>query len=380
MKITHVITRLIIGGAQENTLLTCEGLAARGHDVTLIAGPTTGPEGSLVDRARAGHYRYLEFPNLVRNIHPIHDARAARALQQFFESDHPDVVHTHSSKAGILGRLAAAETNVPRIIHTIHGMSFNRTQPVWLQTIYAELERLCATRTHRIISVADAMTRAALEAGIGTPDQYVTIYSGMDVSAFDPAKVNRQESRKNLNIPNDAIVVATVARLFKNKGYEYLISAMQRAAEKTPALHFLWIGDGPDRPKYEAELEQRGLRTKTTLTGLIPPAQLPKTLAAADILAHASIWEGLPRAVVQALLLEIPAIAFNLDGAPEVIKPNETGQLVDPTNSAALAEAILLLVNDPTARAQMGRTGRAQCKHRFDHRNMVTQIEQQYGP
>jgi glycosyltransferase involved in cell wall biosynthesis len=378
MKLCHVITRLIVGGAQENTLLTCEGLAARGYEVTLIAGPTAGPEGSLVDRARRGGYRYVEVPSLVRAISPINDAAAVVDLRAAYRELAPDIVHTHSSKAGIVGRLAAAEAGVPRIVHTIHGLSFNRTQPIWLQAAFAELERVCAARTHRFVSVADAMTRAALAAGIGTPDQYVTIYSGMEVERFDPTRLDRSAARRALNLPDDAIVVATVARLFRNKGYEQLIPAMSMAVQREPRLRFLWIGDGAQRGEYERELTRRGLRERTTLTGLVEPEKLPQVLCAADLLVHASLWEGLPRAVVQALLLEIPAIGFDLDGAPEVIRMNVTGLLVPPEDTEALADAIVALAADPRRRRELGGAGRAAVIERFDHRRMVTDIASMY--
>ncbi|MFO0974401.1 MAG: glycosyltransferase [Phycisphaerae bacterium] len=378
MRICHVITRLIVGGAQENTLLTCAGLAQHGHAVTLVSGPTHGPEGSLVGRARGDQYEFVELPALVRAVSPRRDLAAARALRALFRERGFDVVHTHSSKAGILGRLAAADAGTPAIVHTIHGMSFNRTQPRIVQAAFAELERLCAARTDRILCVADAMTAAALDAGVGRPDQYETVYSGMQIVEFDPRRHDRAAARARLGLPLDAVVVATVARLFRNKGYELLIPAMQRAARREPRLRFVWIGDGADRPAYEAELARRGLRERTTLTGLVAPEALPGLLAAADLLAHASLWEGLPRAVVQALLMEIPAVCFALDGAPEVVRPGVTGELVAPADVCGLADAIVSLADHPERRAQMGRAGRVLCAARFDWRAMVRQIEAVY--
>ena len=165
MRIVHVITRLIVGGAQENTILSCEGLHALGHEVHLLSGPTTGPEGSLVKRAAAGGYAFEEIPHLVRAIHPLSDIRATLHLSRRFEELRPDVVHTHSSKAGILGRIAARRANVPCIVHTIHGMSFNRTQPRIVRRAYAGAEAFCADSCQSIVTVADAMTRQALAAG-----------------------------------------------------------------------------------------------------------------------------------------------------------------------------------------------------------------------
>ena len=160
MHVCHVITRLIVGGAQENTLLTCEGLHARGHEVTLISGPTRGPEGSLVERARGGGYRFIELPELIRDINPWMDMRAKRCLETEFAALAPDVVHTYSSKAGILARFAAARARVPQVVHTIHGMSFNRTQPHLVRRLYAWLERRAARHTHAIISVEPAQAVA----------------------------------------------------------------------------------------------------------------------------------------------------------------------------------------------------------------------------
>ncbi|MCZ6815410.1 MAG: glycosyltransferase, partial [Planctomycetota bacterium] len=325
MRIMHVITRLIVGGAQENTILSCEGLQAEGHEVHLLAGPTTGPEGSLVDRARAGKYHYEEIPELVRQVSPLRDRRAMTALRKRFAALQPDVVHTHSSKAGVLGRLAAHAAGVPAIVHTIHGMSFNRTQPWVTRAAYAAAERYCAKRCHAIVSVADAMTAQAQSARIGRPDQYHTIRSGIVVADFDPDRQDPAATRAQWGNRPDDVVVGTVARLFRNKGYEQLIEVIDRAVTAEPKLRFVWIGDGAHRPAYEAELSRRNLRERVTITGLLPPNEMPRVLAAMDILSHTSQWEGLPRAAVQALLMQKPVISLEIDGAPEVVLPGQTG-------------------------------------------------------
>ena len=379
MRIVHIITRLIVGGAQENTILTCEGLAERGHEVFLWAGPTTGPEGSLVERARGGAYRYEEFPDLIRAVSPWHDFRARRILRQRLDELKPDVVHTHSSKAGVLGRLAAHQARVPRIVHTIHGMSFNRTQGPFTRAAYAAAERYCARRCHKIVSVADEMTRQARAAGIGQPAQYVTVRSGIVTADFDPARFDPPESRRAFGLPHDRILVASVARLFKNKGYDELLDIMQQAVAADPRLHFVWIGDGAGRAFYEGELARRGLRDRTSLTGLIPPEKIPQLLAGIDILLHTSRWEGLPRAVVQALLMEKPAISFAIDGAPEVIISGQTGFTAPLDDVAGMTQAVLNLARDSDLRLRMGTAGRQKCLAEFDHRRMVDRLERLYS-
>jgi glycosyltransferase involved in cell wall biosynthesis len=378
MRIIHVITRLIVGGAQENTVLSCEGLAGRGHEVHLISGPTHGPEGSLVERARAGRYAFEEMPDLVRQVSPWHDLRAARALRRRFEALRPDVVHTHSSKAGILGRVAAARAGVPAIVHTIHGMSFNRTQTWPVRAAYAAAERYCARRCTAIVSVADAMTRQALAAGIGRPEMFLTIRSGMEMEVFDPALYRAAEVRDAWGVERGAVVVGTVARLFRNKGYEQLIEIMMLACAAEPSLRFVWVGDGAQRGRYEAELARRGLADRVTLTGLVPPAEMPRILAGIDVLVHTSQWEGLPRAVVQAMLMEKPAISFDIDGAPEVVLPGRTGTLVALGDVPGFAHALVGLAGEPAIRRAMGQAGRRLCLEQFDHRGMVERLEGLY--
>ncbi|MBK8913974.1 MAG: glycosyltransferase family 4 protein [Phycisphaerales bacterium] len=378
MHICHVITRLIIGGAQENTLLSCEGLSELGHRVTLISGPTHGPEGSLLPRVRAGRYALIEVPELIRSVNPWCDVRAMRELTRLFEQLRPDVVHTHSSKAGILGRFAAARAGVPRIIHTVHGMSFNRTQSWPVRALYAALERRAARCCDHIVNVADAMGRQMLAAGVGRADRMSTIRSGMEVDHFHPDAGERDSVRAEWRVPPNAVVVGTIARLFLRKGYEQLLPIMARAASRDPRLHFVWVGDGSARPRYEAELQRLGLTARTTLVGLVPPAAIPRLLRGFDILAHASQWEGLPRAVVQALLTGVPAVAFDIDGTPEVLLDGRTGRLIRLGDEAAFADALCALSADPPLRARLGAEGRAWCLREFDWREMVARLDDLY--
>ena len=373
-----MITRLIIGGAQENTLLTCEGLHQRGHRVTLISGPTRGPEGSLVERARQGGYEYVELPELIRAVNPWMDMRAQRYLALEFQRRKPDIVHTHSSKAGIVGRLAAHDARVPHIVHTIHGMSFNRTQSRLKRAAYAWLERRAARHTDVIVTVADAMITQSVAAGICRRETMLTVYSGMEIGPFTPNAAQRTAIRRQWGLANEHVVVGTVARLFRRKGYEQLIPIMAAAAAREPRLRFVWIGDGAQRAEYEAQLAQLGLTDRTTLAGLISPAQVPCLLAGCDILAHTSQWEGLPRAVVQALLMQIPAVAFDIDGTPEVVIDGETGRLVPLNDLDGFVSALCELATDADLRRRMGQAGRDLCLERFDWRRMVDQLDALY--
>lgn len=378
MHICHVITRLIIGGAQENTVLTCKGLVERGHRVILLAGPETGPEGSLWEAVRQSGANVVAVSSMRRAVRPWHDIAAYQELAQWFRKLQPDLVHTHSSKAGILGRAAAFRAGVPVIVHTIHGMSFNRTQPSLVRKSYQILERRAARVTDKIVTVADAMMEQAVFARLAPREKFRTIRSGLDVNLFGPNTETRHAVRASWGVREDEVVVGTVARLFENKGYEDILAAMPRAVERNPKLRFVWVGDGPHRETYRRQLERLGLQRCVTMTGLVGPGEVARLMTGFDVLVHASRWEGLPRAVVQALLTEVPCISFDNDGAPEVVLPEETGLLVPLGDTAGLADAIVRLADDPAVRRRMGATGRRRCVDEFDWHKMVEKLEELY--
>ncbi len=378
MKIVHLITRLIVGGAQENTLLSCEGLHQRGHEVILITGPSLGPEGSLEARAAAGGYRVVHLPSMVRNPHPIDDFSAYRSLKKLFSELKPDVVHTHSSKAGIIGRAAAARVGAGLIVHTIHGLAFHPYQAAPINRLWISLERYAARRCDYIVCVADAMTRQALAAGIGEARQYSTIYSGMDVEPFLHPPRDRAAVRHALGIPQDRIVVGTLARLQPLKGHDDILKIAGQLIAGNPQLHFLWIGDGVFRPRFEQAIAAAGLTPHFTFTGLISPADVPGFLPAMDILAHPSYREGLPRALPQALLAGVAVIAYDCDGAAEVCRNRQTGLLVRPGDVNALAEAVATLAGDAALRAALANKGRELCRRQFDAQVMVDKLDELY--
>ena len=378
MNVAHIITRLIIGGAQENTILTCRGLVERGHRVTLIAGPETGAEGSLWEQAKASGCDLVRLDPLRRAIHPVHDLRAFHRLEELLRDMRTDVVHTHSSKAGIIGRTAAAKAGVPVVVHTIHGMSFNRTQSAVAQAVYRALERYAARYTTGFIAVADSMIDQAVAAGLGARHRFVTIRSGLDTGLFAPRAERRREHRARWGVSDADVVVGTIARLFANKGYDEIIAAMPLIAARSPAVRFVWIGDGRDRGAYERMVERIGLRECVTLLGLLNPAEVAEAINGFDIILHASRWEGLPRAIVQGLLTEVPAVSFDNDGAPEVVIDGQTGRLVPYGDIQALADAVSDLACDAPLRRKLGARGRDVCLRDFDWHVMVDRIEEYY--
>jgi glycosyltransferase involved in cell wall biosynthesis len=378
MRIVHVITRLILGGAQENTLLTVEGLHHRhGDDVTLITGPAEGPEGDLFGRAEARGLKVELMPELVRAVRPSTDLSAYRLLRRAFRRLRPDVVHTHSSKAGIVGRAAAWHERVPAVVHTVHGLPFGPSESPWKNRLYVALERSAARRCHAIVSVCDAMTEQSLAAGVGRPEQYQTVYSGMDVEAFLAPSRPRDEVRRELGLADDEVAFGTVARLFERKGHDDILAAAPAVLAANPKVRFVFIGDGLLRDRLIAATEQMGLRHAFHFVGLVPPGRIPELLGALDGVVHPSLREGLARVLPQALLTGRPVVSYDVDGAREVVLP-ETGFLLKPRDTDGLASAVLRLAADPALRDAMGREGRRRFAHQFRHETMTDQLRALY--
>jgi glycosyltransferase involved in cell wall biosynthesis len=379
MKTVHLITRLILGGAQENTLLTVEDQHRDWHDpVTLITGPGLGPEGSLVQRAEQGGLDLRLIPEFRREIHALRDWQSYRRLIQLLREIQPEIVHTHSSKAGILGRAAAFKLGIP-CVHTIHGPSFYAGQSKLTYGLYRWLETWAAKRCDRLISVCDAMTDQYVAAGVAPREKFVTVYSGMEVDQFLHPARSREEVRRGLGFLPDDIVVGKVARLFHLKGHEDVIAAAEQAVRANPQLRFLFVGDGLLRTKLELRITELGLRKHFVFTGLVPPEKVPELIHAMDIVVHTSLREGLARVLPQGLIAGKPVISYDVDGAREVVIPNRTGFLLAPRDIQGLIDAIRQLAANPELRTELGQTGRELCVERFRHQNMTRQLREIYA-
>lgn len=378
LRILHVSTRLILGGSQENTVLSCIGAADRGHRVALAYGPIYGPEGSLLERVLAdGRIESFEVPSLVRRIAPLKDFGAYWQLRRLIQRWRPDVVHTHSSKAGILGRAAAWAEQVPAVVHTIHGLPFHRWQNPLANAAYVLSERWAARRCHAIVSVADAMTQQALARGIGEPGQYTTIRSGMEVEPFLAADAGRDRIRARYGFAPGDVVAVTLARLAKLKGHDDLLDALEGQLRSGP-LRLLWVGNGWWTRRLKSRVAKMGLEGRVTFAGLVAPSDVPAHLAAADLCIHPSYREGLPRAAVQAMLCGKPVVAYDVDGTREVVHEGVAGRLISPGDRQALSGAVKGLVADRAARERMGSAAREAVRDTYDWRLMCDQLETLY--
>jgi glycosyltransferase involved in cell wall biosynthesis len=384
LKVVHIITRLILGGAQENTLITCKGLAARGHDVTLITGPALGPEGELFEQTKNQKYKTIVIDSLRRQINPVYDVPAYKQIKKLLKEIRPDIVHTHSAKAGILGRFAAAQLKIQnsklKIVHSVHGLSFHEYQNPLLNKFYIAIEKAAAKKTDAFICVADAMTEKSLAVGIGRAEQYTTAYSAVEEEAFLNMITiqQRKDFRKKYNIPQDAIVLVTIARLFHLKGHKYIIESAKELAGRFENVIWLFVGDGILKDPLEKQIAAYGLSDKFRFTGLLPVEKMPLVIQSSDILVHCSLREGLARVLPQAMLCGKPAISFDIDGANEVVNP-DTGRLVEPKNVEQLTEVCAELIANENLRRKLGLAGREFVKEKFSPKTMVGTIEKIYN-
>lgn len=395
VRVIHVITRLILGGAQENTLLTVEGLQRMPeYEVILISGPAFGPEGELIRRAWRNDVKLIILPEMQRAIHVGRDATTLAKLVGLFRTLSPMIVHTHSSKAGILGRAAARLTRVPIIIHTIHGLPFHPYESAINNFFYKHLERWAARWSHKIITVADAMRDQAVAAGVAGPKKFITIYSGMEVETFLEADKYREVTRRQLGIGPREIVIGKIARLFELKGHEYVIAAAPKILREFPQVRFLFVGDGILRGTLLRQAVRLRVADRIIFAGLVDPSQIPAMLGAMDLVVHASLREGLARVLPQALLAGRPVVSYDIDGAREVVEDGVTGYLVPPPEKGAvplsdttngsiravdeLAQAILKILRDQKTAREMALKGRERCIDRFRAETMVKKISHLY--
>jgi glycosyltransferase involved in cell wall biosynthesis len=374
MRVSHVITRLIIGGAQENTAATVLGLVRKPDvQVELISGPTGESEGTLEAEFDAYPGVLKIMPELVRPMAPWRDLKGARLLAREYRRTRPDIVHTHSGKAGVVGRLAARLAGVKCVVHTIHGPSFGPFQGAGPNFIYKNAERFVGPFTTHFISVAQAMTDQYLAAGIGRPERYTRIFSGFPLEPF--LAVKRDEAiRAKLGIAPDDFVITKLARLFELKGHDDLFDAAPEIVKAIPNARFLLIGDGSWREKFEARAAIPPLKERVIFAGLVAPAEVPKYFCATDAAVHLSYREGLPRAVSQAAAAGLPVVAYDCDGSKEVCLDGRTGYVIAQRDFAGLTDRLRRLAHDPELRAKFGNAGREFVRANFGVEKMVDDI------
>ena len=346
----HVITRLTVGGSAENTVATMVALEAAGYAGPLAVGIAKSDAPS-VDDARHRGVRLLDVPALGREV-GVRDVAALVHLCRVMRAQRPAIVHTHTSKAGFVGRLAARLASVPAVIHQPHGHIFYGYYGDGRTAFYIALERIAARWTDCIVTLTDRGTEEHLARKIGRRAQYRTVPSGVPTAALRAAAPSRSVARARLGLPEDAFVVAGLGRLVPVKGFDVLVAALRPLADAVPSSRLVLIGDGPQREELRVAARDLGVGGRVLVTGVTP--DIAGWLAAADVLAAPSRNEGMGRAIVEAMALGLPVVGAAVGGIPAVVADGETGWLVPPGDSLALAAALVELARDEALRIKLG--------------------------
>ncbi len=369
LRVLHVITRLVVGGAQENTLLTVRELQARGYEVELAAGPETGPEGALpVPEGIVFH----AIPTLVREIRPLADLRALWDLYRLMRRGY-DVVHTHTSKAGVLGRVAARLARVPLRVHTPHGHVYHGYGGKLRSRLFVWVERVLGRWTDVLVALTESERREHLAEKVGRAEQWCVIPSGVEIERYRKPTALR---RSDLGVPDRSFVVGCVARLVPVKGIEDAITATAQLVDRTPPVHLVLVGDGPQRAACQKLAGQLGLQERVHFLGL--RRDVPDLLPLFDLLVLPSRNEGMGRVLVEAQAAGVPVVATRVGGVPDLVSEGETGRLVPPGDPAALAAAIRSLAGDRATVARMRNAARARVAESLSAEAMVASLEAVY--
>jgi len=375
-RIARVSTRPAVGGAAAHVALLVKHFAAPEFPTLFLSGTPERGEGDFYSLRAQGEKRPIRVLSLRREPSFGRDARALQSLVRHFRAFAPDLVDTHLSKAGILGRIAANLARVPHTMHTFHvnifdGYGWNSPQ----RALYLELERICARSTSRLVSLSDELGQELRGLGIGQTKQWRTIRLGLELDSFEaPAQqrtLERLALRRELNIESNAPLVGVVARLAPVKGIKFLLDAMPRVLESVPNAHFVIAGDGASREKLEAQTRAMNLAGKIHFLGM--RSDVPALYRAFDCLVLPSLQEGTPVSLIEALAAQTPVVASDVGGVSLLVQHETSGLLVPPRDVSALSDAIIRVLCFPQHAHEWAQTGRENVRRDWSAARLIAE-------
>lgn len=369
IKVLHLITELVVGGAQDNTLLSVEKLDRARYEVHTAG----APGGGWVGRAEEVSDRLHFIPHMRREVAPRDDVRALAEIYRLLRREQYHIVHTHSSKAGIIGRVAGRLARVPVVVHTVHGFPFNdQTFPRWLRQTYLWLERLGARLSNQLVMVSELNRQEALQKGIAPWDRMAVVYSGLDLRRFGSI-LHSRAARERLGLAAGARVVGTVGRISACNAPLVMVEAAQLLLARYDDLQVLLIGDGELRQEVETAV---GNEPRIHLLGF--RFDIPQLLPALDVFMFPNLWGGLGRSVTEALAAGLPVVAFPVNGVPELVEDNVTGLHARVGDVRDLAEKTAFLLETPEVGTRLGQAGQQRVYEKFSASKMVADLDRLY--
>ncbi len=376
LRIAHIITRMDKGGSAQNTLFTAVKLDKHKYDVSLISGNLNDPQGEISRVINESGIKFMLVPNLVREISLFNDIKAFWQLYSVIKKEKFDILHTHTSKAGILGRWAGKLAGVKIIIHTPHGHVFYGYFGRIKTGLFITLERITACITDRIITLTEKGKLEHIAYRIAGEDKFIPIYSGIDVQRFRDFSVDIAKEKVKLGINFDCQVIGTVTRLDPIKGNRYLIAAFKEITVEFPNVKLVIIGNGSELQQLKLQSEQLGIKGDIIFLGTCE--DIRPLVSIFDLFVLASLNEGMGRVLLEAQALGVPVVATNVGGIPEVVKDGSTGILVAAGDSALLAQAIIRMLRDKGLRQVMGKQAKSWVDEKFSVDTMVAKIASLY--
>jgi glycosyltransferase involved in cell wall biosynthesis len=382
-KIFHIITRLDMGGSAQNTLLSCSELSKK-YEIILLHGLSyesrmTESEKqavkSSIEKAMSKGVKVIPLPAIVRSIRPFQDLKALLSLVRLIFEEKPDIVHTHSSKAGILGRLAAKIVGVSRIIHTPHGHVFYGHFGPFASRIFLWVEKIFSRFTDRMVALTDGEKNDYINLSVCPSEKLLKIHSGVDVEKFMQANGNRVEKRRSLGLDQNEAVIGFVGWLLPIKGPDYLLKAMDDVWLEHQEASLVLVGKGDMDVDLRAEALKKDANGKVKFLGW--REDIDEIMPLFDMLVLPSLNEGMGRVLVEAMAAGKPVVASRVGGIPDLVRDGETGYLVPPADEKALANGIKKLLDDPAKAKQMGLRGREHCRQ-FSLEAMIAKLDVLY--
>ncbi len=376
VRVLHIITRLDPGGPTSTTLETVARLDRSVYEVDLVTGRTSDPAGQAAEFIQSRGLRCVFLPDLVRPVSVYRDLVALFKLFDIIRKGHYDIVHTHCSKAGILGRWAARWAGVKTIIHTPHGHIFYGYFPAFITGMFILVERWTASVATRLIALTDRGIAEHLAHGIGRPEQWRAVPSGIDLDSLVKEIPGRVECRRRIGADEKDMVFVTVTCLEPVKGNRILLEAMSELLGKVPAARLFIVGDGRERRVLEAQADRLGISSRVVFTGF--QKSFVDYLIAADIFVLPSLNEGMGWSVLEAMVCEKPVVACRVGGIPDLVEDGIQGLLVPPGSAGELARALEHLALEPELRRRMAKSAWSRASQKFNVEAMVKKIEEVY--
>ena len=373
IKVLHIHTLPIVSGSGINTYLSMRGMDRRLYEVELAC----APGGRLIDLVQEHRMTVRPFKNLVQPLHPLKDILALINLIFFLKKNPYHIVHTHNSKAGFLGRLAAKLAGVPVIIHTVHGFAFHDQEPRWRQTLFRNLERAASRWCDKMIFISQPLIDWALGEQIAAEEKTVKIYSGIELDLFRPATSRTKNNiRKKWNIDQRAAVIGIVSKLWEAKGHVLLLEAFKELKKEMKDAFLVIVGEGDLYDKLVRIENRNGESYSVLFTGF--QLDVSEIIATFDVAVLPSFFEGMGRVLLESMAMGKPVVASRVGGIPDLVEHGVNGLLVTPGDTQELADALQKILNDKKLAQRLGKVGQKRVKEQFSADVMVQSIEKVY--